>query len=203
MAAARLSARRHILEVASELFYREGIRSVGVDTIVERSGVSKATLYRHFPTKDDLIIAYLEAQDGINWEHFDAAIAKHEGSPKAQLLALIDATIELLEPGYHRGCPFLNALAEFSEEDHPVHLLAVEYNRALRLRLARLSRKAGVRDERLTDQLMLVINGALASVPVYGTAGPAAELTTLAEYLIDLHLQKNPVIHTPEEQGTA
>ncbi|AFH61592.1 transcriptional regulator [Paenibacillus mucilaginosus K02] len=178
------------MNVASELFYREGIRSVGVDTIVERSEVSKATLYRHFPTKDDLIIAYLEAQDHINWVHFDEAVAKHEGCPKEQLLALIDATIELLEPGYHRGCAFLNALAEFSEEDHPVHLLAVEYNRALRLRISRLSQKAGVQDERLTDQLMLVINGALASVPVYGLSGPAAELTTVARYLIDLHIGK-------------
>ncbi|MDF2962149.1 MAG: transcriptional regulator [Paenibacillus sp.] len=191
MAAARSSVRKHILDVASELFYREGIRSVGVDTIVERSGVSKATLYRHFPTKDDLIVAYLETQDHINWEHFDEAIARHEGSPKAQLLALIDATIELLEPGYHRGCHFLNALAEFSEEDHPVHLLAVEYNRAIRLRLSRLSQQAGVNDESLTDQLMLVINGALSSVPVYGFAGPASQLKTIAVHLIDLHLENS------------
>ncbi len=185
---ARASVRQHILNTASDLFYREGIRSIGVDTIAEKAGVSKATLYRHFPTKDDLIVAYLEAQDHINWEHFDEAIARHEGSPKEQLLALIDATIELLEPGYHRGCHFLNALAEFSEEDHPVHLLAVEYNRAIKLRLSRLSQQAGVHDETLTDQLMLVINGALSSVPVYGFAGPAAQLKSIASHLIDLHL---------------
>ncbi|MBD0383169.1 TetR/AcrR family transcriptional regulator [Paenibacillus sedimenti] len=189
MAAPRSSARQRILEVASDLFYREGIRSIGVDTIVEQSGVGKATLYRHFPTKDALIVAYLEAQDHINWEHFDRVVAQHEGSPKAQLLALIDATIELLEPGYHRGCHFLNALAEFSEEDHPVHLLAVEYNRAIRLRLSRLSQQAGINDESLTDQLMLVINGALSSVPVYGFAGPAAQLKAIAIHLIDLHLE--------------
>lgn len=190
---ARASVRQHILDVASELFYRDGIRSVGVDMIVEQSGVSKATLYRHFPTKDDLVVAYLEAQDHINWEHFDEVIARHEGSPKEQLLALIDATVELLEPGYHRGCHFLNALAEFSEEDHPVHLLAVEYNRAIRLRLARLSEQAGISDEKLTDQLMLVINGALSSVPVYGFAGPAAQLKELASHLIDLHWEKAKV----------
>ncbi|MBB6674337.1 TetR/AcrR family transcriptional regulator [Cohnella nanjingensis] len=185
---ARASVRQHILDVASELFYREGIRSVGVDMIVERAGVSKATLYRHFPTRDDLVIAYLEAQDHINWEHIDEAIALQEGSPKGQLLALIDATIEMLEPGYHRGCHFLNALAEFSEEDHPVHLLAVEYNRAIRLRLSRLTQQAGVSDEGLTDQLMLVINGALSSVPVYGFSGPAAQLKNLATHLIEMHL---------------
>lgn len=184
---ARASARQHILDVASELFYREGIRSIGVDTIVERAGVSKATLYRNFPTKDDLVIAYLEAQDQVNWKHIDEEIAKHEG-PRAQLLALIDATIEMLKPGYHRGCHFLNALAEFSDEDHPVHLLAVEYNRGLRLRISRLSQQAGVNNESLTDQLMLVINGALSSVPIYGFSGPAAQLKTLATHLIQLNL---------------
>ena len=62
---ARSSARQHLLEVASALFYQEGIRAIGVDTIVERSGVGKATLYRHFPTKDDLIVAYLEEDDRL------------------------------------------------------------------------------------------------------------------------------------------
>lgn len=185
---ARASVRQHILDVASELFYREGIRSIGVDTIVERSGVSKATLYRHFPTKDALVIAYLEAQDHINWHHFDEVIAQHEGSTKAQLLALIDATIELLEPGYHRGCHFLNALAEFSDEDHPVHLLAVEYNRAIRSRISRLIQQAGISDTGLTDQLMLIINGALSSVPIYGFFGPAAQLKNLATQLINSSL---------------
>lgn len=190
MVATRSSARQRILDVASELFYRDGIRSVGVDTIVEQSGVGKATLYRHFQTKDDLIVAYLVAQDHINWQHFDETIAQHEGSPKAQLLALIDASVELLEPGYHRGCHFLNALAEFSEEDHPVHLLAVEYNRALRLRLSRLSQQAGINDESLTDQLMLVINGALSSVPVFGFEGPASQLKAIATLLIDKFLEQ-------------
>jgi len=184
----RASARQHILNVASESFYREGIRSVGIDTIVERAGVSKATLYRHFPTKDDLVMAYLQEQDHINWEHFDEVIAEKVGKPKEQLLALIDATIEMLEPGYHRGCHFLNALAEFSEEDHPVHLLAVEYNRAIRQRLSRLTQLAGVNDDTLTDQLMLVINGALSSVSVYGFSGPAAQLKALSTHLIELYL---------------
>ncbi len=188
--AARASVRQHILDVASELFYREGIRSIGVDTIVEKAGISKATLYRHFTTKDELVVAYLEAQDHINWQHFDEAIAEHAGSPKEQMLALIDATVELLEPGYHRGCHFLNALAEFSEEDHPVHLLAVEYNRAIRMRLSRLCQQAGASDENLTDQLMLVINGALSSVPIYGFMGPAAQLKTIAAHLIDFYLEK-------------
>ncbi|MCK0471176.1 TetR/AcrR family transcriptional regulator [Halalkalibacter sp. APA_J-10(15)] len=190
MTASRSPARQRVLEVASGLFYREGIRAVGVDTIAEQAGVAKTTLYRHFPTKNDLIVAYLEEQDRIHWQHFDEAIAEHEGSPKAQLLALIDATAaELLDPEYHRGCTFLNALAEFSEENHPAHRLALEYNRALRLRLSRLSQQLAVDDESLTDQLLLVINGALSSVPVFGFDGPAARLKTMARQVVDRHLE--------------
>ncbi len=82
MTALRSSARQRVLEVASDLFYREGIRAVGVDTIAEQAGVAKTTLYRHFPTKDDLIAAYLEEQDHIHWQHFDEAIAAHEAHRK-------------------------------------------------------------------------------------------------------------------------
>ncbi|MFS0722709.1 TetR/AcrR family transcriptional regulator [Paenibacillus sp. 1P07SE] len=181
---AKTSARQRVLAVACELFYREGIRAVGVDTIVEKSGVAKTTLYRHFPTKEDLIIAYLEAYDHMNWESFDEVLSKHSGAPQDQLLAFIEATIEILEPDHHRGCVFLNALAEFSNQEHPVHLLALEYNRALRLRLTRLTRQAGIEDEQLADRLMLLINGAMASIPIYGFDGPAAQLKTIAAHLI-------------------
>ena len=79
------AARQHILDVASDLFYREGIRAVGIDRIVEQSGVGKATLYRHFPTKDALIVAYLEERDRLYWKQLNEVIALHEGSPRAQL----------------------------------------------------------------------------------------------------------------------
>ncbi len=187
---ARSSARQQLLEVASELFYQEGIRAIGVDTIVERSGVGKATLYRHFPTKDGLIAAYLEEEDRRHWQWFEEVIAPHEGSPKAQLLAWFEAcTQRLTEPGF-RGCAFLNALAEFSEADHPAHRCAVEHERALQWRLAQLSQQAGARDpEALADQLLLVSNGALASASIFGEASPAVQLKTIAAHLIDLQLE--------------
>ncbi|ALC83900.1 MULTISPECIES: TetR/AcrR family transcriptional regulator [Bacillus] len=192
MIPARSSARQRLLDVASDLFYREGIRSISMDTIVERSGVSKATLYRHFPTKDDLIMAYLKEVDDHIWQHFDKAITQHEGSPKAQLMALIDATIELLTPEYYRGCPFLNAFTEFSEENHPAHKFSLEYNRTLRSLLSRLSQQAGVSDDGWTDQILMVINGAYSSIPVLGLEGSAVQLKTITTYLIDLHL---PNVH--------
>src|SRR5258708_31158145 len=157
------SKREHPLEVARALFYQEGIRAIGVDTIVEQSGVGKATLYRHFPTKDDLIVAYLEEDDRLWWHWFEEVIAEHEGSPREQLLAFFEAcTRRLMQPGF-RGCAFLNALAEFSEADHLVHHTALAHERELRRRLSQLSQRAGARDpEQLADQLLLVSNGALA-----------------------------------------
>ncbi|GHO72649.1 TetR family transcriptional regulator [Ktedonobacter sp. SOSP1-85] len=171
------------------MFYRKGIRSIGVDTIAEQSGVGKPTLYRHFSTKDKLISAYLEEENCLHWQWFEEAIAPLQESAKAQLLALIDATTQILtKPGY-RGCAFLNALAEFSEEDHPAHRQAIEYKHALRLRLYQLSQQAGARDpDALADQLLLVINGALASAPLFGSSGPSAQLTTIAPYLVDFQL---------------
>jgi AcrR family transcriptional regulator len=191
MAIAHSAARQRILDAARTLFYRDGIRAIGVDTIVEQSGVGKATLYRHFPTKDDLIVSYLEEEDRQHWHWFDEIIAEHEGSPKAQLLAWFEAcTRRLTEPGF-RGCAFLNALAEFSDADHPVHRCALEHEHALRLRLARLSQQANARDpEQLADQLLLVSNGALTSSPIFGTASPARQLKTIAAHLIDLQLEQ-------------
>ncbi len=78
-------ARERILEVADELFYREGIRAIGVDTIIAKSSVAKTTLYRYFPSKDDLVVAYLEERNRRFWALFDSAVNKHPSDPKAQL----------------------------------------------------------------------------------------------------------------------
>ena len=185
------SARQRLLETASELFYREGIRAIGVDTIVERSGVGKATLYRHFPTKDDLIAAYIEEEDRAHLRWFEEIIAAPDRSPKEHLLAWFEACDQRIkEPGF-RGCPFLNAMTEIAEPEHPAYQHAVQHERALRDRLAQLSRQAGARDpEQLADQLLLVVNGALASASLFGEASPAHQLKTIAAHLIDLQLER-------------
>jgi AcrR family transcriptional regulator len=181
----RLPTRQRLLETARELFYREGIRAIGVDTIVERSGVGKATLYRHFPTKDELIAAYIEEEDHAHLQLFDE-ITSSELPPKERLLAWFqECERRLQEPGF-RGCPFLNAMAEIADPEHPAYQCAVKHERALRDRLAQLSQQAGARDpEQLADQLLLVVNGALASASLFGEASPAHQLTTIAARLID------------------
>jgi AcrR family transcriptional regulator len=187
---AKTPARQRLLDVASDLFYRVGIRAIGVDTIVEQSGVGKATLYRHFPTKDDLIAAYLIEQDRQHQLGFEEIVSKHPDSPKKQLLAWIeDCTQRFLEPGF-RGCPFLNALAEISEPNHPAHRSAIEHEQALRIRLWHISQQAGASDpQALADQLVMVTNGALTSAPILGAQFSAIQLKAVAAYLIDLHLK--------------
>src|SRR6266702_1155646 len=96
MTAGHSCARQRLLDVDSDLFSQEGIRAIGVDTIVERSGVGTATLYRHFPTKDDLIVAYLEEEDRAHWIWFEEVIAAYEGLPKEQLLAWFEACTQRL-----------------------------------------------------------------------------------------------------------
>lgn len=181
-------ARQRILNVASDLFYREGIRSVGIDTIIAQSGVAKATLYRHFPTKDDLVAAYLEDQDHVLWRRYDKAIAAHEGDPRAQLLAMMEAVAQRLTEPEYRGCAFLIALTEFPEGNHPTHQHAIEHKRVFLSRLYHLSQQAGASDpEALAEQLFLLVNGALSTVPVCGSAGPVARFKMLSRHLIELY----------------
>jgi AcrR family transcriptional regulator len=190
MSTAHSSARQRLLDVAAQLFYQEGIRAVGVDTIVEKSGVGKATLYRHFPSKDDLITAYIEEEDRLHQEWFEEIISPYEGSPKAQLLAWFDACTErIMEPGF-RGCPFLNALTEISETDHPARRSSVEHERILRQLFYKLSQQAGARDpEELADQLLLVLNGTLTTALIFGSAGPVVQLKKIVTHLIDLQFE--------------
>ncbi len=193
MAVEQSSARQRVLEAARELFYREGIRATGVDTIVEQSGVGKATLYRHFPAKDDLIAAYVaqEAREHQQWfKETVAASAACGGSPKDQLLAWFEACDRRIEQPGFRGCPFLNTMAEIAEPEHPAYQCAVEHERIYRDRLAQLGREAGARDpEQLAEQLLLVANGAFASASLLGAASPARQLKTIAAHLIDLQVR--------------
>ena len=154
-------ARARILDTASDLFYRQGIRAVGIDTIVAQSGVAKMSLYRHFASKDELIVAYLALRNEGYWTWFNRAVARHPGDPRAQLLSLFASLRrQTLHPQY-RGCPFLNALIEFPAPDHPGHRVAIAHKHAVRERLAALAREAGARDpDRLAAHLQMLMDGA-------------------------------------------
>jgi AcrR family transcriptional regulator len=183
------SARDKVLATASDLFYREGIRAVGVDTIVEKSGVAKTSLYRWFPSKDALVAAFLDDQNGRFWQWWDKVVARHPGAPREQLRALLTGMLKRLAHPQYRGCPFMNTTVEFAQEQHPGRVVARANREEMRRRLRDLVATLGVRDpDRLSDQLSLLVTGAYASAQMLGQAGPQQVLISAAEALINAQL---------------
>ncbi|MGQ7933922.1 TetR/AcrR family transcriptional regulator [Paraburkholderia sp. D1E] len=183
--------RERILRTASELFYREGTRAVGVDLIVAQAGVAKTSLYRHFSTKDDLIEAFLLREDEDFWRHWDTVAAQHKGAPREELDAQLQWIGErIARPGY-RGCPQINIAAEYADDNHPARKVAVAHKRELRRRLADLARALRV-DEPETFALRLgtIIDGALSSGRALHTEGPVRFLQELAQLLIPKKTRK-------------
>ena len=180
-----LSARERLLEAAGELFYRQGIRSVGVDEVVARADVAKMSLYRCFPSKDELAAAYLEATDAGYWRWWDGVVARHPGNPREQMRALFRSLAKRAARADWRGCPFTNAATEFPEPDHPARHVAERNKRELRRRLLDLARALDARrPAQLADQLVLLFEGAYASAQTFGADGPAAAVAEAADALI-------------------
>ena len=174
-----LSARERILATANELFYREGVRAIGVDTVVERSGVSKTTLYRVFDSKDALIAAFAAERDRLNWEWWDRIEEQHPDDPRALLEALLSEIARRIGGPAYRGCPFLNLATEFPDDNHPGRVAARANKEELRARLATIVAKLDVRDpNRVASQIALIINGAYVT-------GLLAETADLRSKLVD------------------
>src|SRR5712672_3622446 len=174
-----LSARERILATASELFYREGIRAIGVDTVVERSGVSKTSLYRQFKSKEALIAAVAAEQDRSFWAWWDRMEEQHADDPRALLDSLLSGIAERIGRPSYRGCPFLNLVTEFPDQNHPGRVVAKGNKEELRARLATIVARLGVSDpNRVASQLALIINGAYAT-------GLFAEPADLRSDLVD------------------
>lgn len=156
--------RQRILDTASTLFYERGVRAVGVDLVVDASGVAKTSLYRHFRTKDELIVAFLEREDLDFWRLWNEVAARHAGDPVAELEAHMRWIGKRLARANYRGCPQINVAAEFAEADHPAREVSRQHMKALRKRLTELARGLGaVRPNDLGAQLCLLINGAFVS----------------------------------------
>src|ERR1700737_4104591 len=140
----RAAPRERIVAAACDLFYRHGIRAVGVEAIAEAAGTNKMTLYRHFASKDELVAEYLrqsaQKAEGC-WERFARG---HPGNPRAQLVAWLEEMAGHLAEPDERGCALANAAIELPDKDHPARRVIEDYKRAHRTRLARLSEAAGL-----------------------------------------------------------
>jgi AcrR family transcriptional regulator len=176
--------RDKILSTARELFYQEGIRAVGVDTIVERSGVAKTSLYRWFSTKDDLIASFLEQENADFWAQWNKVDARHKGRPREALIAQLKWVEAYIASARYRGCPFINSAAEFRDPAHPARRVCQNNKAELHRRLLGWTTELGA-DPLLADQLLLLIDGAFANAQVLGKAGPARNLRAAGEAMID------------------
>ncbi|MBC8098828.1 MAG: TetR/AcrR family transcriptional regulator [Armatimonadetes bacterium] len=184
------ATKAHILNVASNLFYRVGIRAVGIDTIVAESDVAKTTLYDHFASKDALIHAYLEQNDHIFWEIFEGDPAQQPDDPKQQLLAIFDRLDALIAAPESLGCPFLSAAAEFPELDQPGHRSALTHKQKVWSRFHTIAQAIGVSETaQFADQLLLLLDGAFASKRVFRSyESPARQLKSTVQMLLAAHL---------------
>jgi len=180
-----------ILDVARDLFYREGIRAIGVDEIVKRAGVTKPSLYRSFPSKDELAASYLRKYDLEFWERFDEAVAAHPGDPRAQIVAFLTRVGKRTQKPDYRGCGMTNAAVEYPEHSHPARIVSEANKQELRRRLRAMAAAMGAADSNtLGDGLLLLIEGAYISGQLFGVGGPAASVARNADLLIEASLNK-------------
>jgi AcrR family transcriptional regulator len=174
-----------ILDIAAQLFYEHGVHAVGLQQIIDACGCGKNLLYREFPSKDELVIAYLERRSRIWTATIEQATQPLAGDPAAQLVAIVRAAaVQVADPGY-RGCPFLNTLAEFPDPSHPVHQACVAHRAAYRAQLHAFAERAQARDAgTLADRIMLIIDGLYATGATLGSAGATATAVALAEEVV-------------------
>jgi AcrR family transcriptional regulator len=178
-----------IRETAKQLFYRDGIRAVGVDAIVRHARATKPSLYRSFRSKDELAAAYLRDWDSAFWQRFESAVAAHPDDPRAQLRLFLERlTQRMRSPGY-RGCALTNAAVEYPQAGHPARRAAVANKHRLRRRLALMTAAMGARQPRLlADGLALLLEGAYASSQLFRRNGPARAVARVADQLIEASL---------------
>ncbi|KRB93598.1 TetR/AcrR family transcriptional regulator [Noviherbaspirillum sp. Root189] len=185
------STRDKIFATARELFYREGFHAVGIDTIAATAGVAKTSLYRWFPSKDQLIVAVLESLHDEFWAKWESVAEKHEGNAREELLAQLGWIGKWIVDPRSRGCPFLNAASEFPEPSHPARAVVLRNKQLLRRRLLQLSMAMGSDDPQLlADQLTLLIDGAFACSQSLGKKGPAASLALAGAALTKVSTSK-------------
>jgi AcrR family transcriptional regulator len=187
----RKTAASKIFEAARELFYRRGVRAVGVDEIVCEAGVTKPSLYRAFKSKDELVAACLRESAREGFEEINALLAAAGDDPHHKLRALIRHYANKTHDPAFRGCLISNVAVELPEPDHPGRDVLKACKTALHDRLVELSRAIGAAEpEILADGLMLVIEGTIGSHHIFGCTGPTRSIEMTCETLIESHLRR-------------
>jgi AcrR family transcriptional regulator len=178
--------RDHLVDTALTLFSRYGFHATGIDRILSESGVAKMTLYKHFKSKDELILAALRRRDELHRNWFMREVEKLATTPRDRLVALFTALEAWFKSEEFSGCCFINATAEYAAQDDPIHAAAAEHKRLIRSYVREQAMAAQAKDpDELTNQLMLLMEGAIVSAQITGEAVPAQQARAAAEVLIN------------------
>lgn len=184
-------ARERVLRTAYELFSRRGVRGVGVDTIISQAGVAKMTFYRHFPSKDDLVLAFLQRREQL-WtrEWLEAAVKSRAAAPRERLLAIFDVFDEWFQRDDFEGCSFINVLIEMSEPGHPVKEASAAYLANIRVFLNALAADAGVaQPDDFARKWHILMKGSIVAAGE-GDRLAARRARAVAGLLLDSELQQ-------------
>jgi AcrR family transcriptional regulator len=180
-------ARERVLDAAYELFSRRGIRDVGVDELIETAGVAKATLYRHFPSKDDLVVAFLERrEERWTFDWIEAEATRRGATPEQRLLAIFDLFDEWFHRADFEACSFINVMLEMGA-DHPVGRASIDHLGNIRDVVLRLAKEAGLRDaESFAYSWHILMKGSIVAA-AEGDADAARRAQAMARLLLEQH----------------
>jgi AcrR family transcriptional regulator len=181
-------ARQRILDTAYELFSRRGIRAAGVDEVISRAGVAKATLYKHFPSKDDLVLAFLDRREQLWTREWVEAEARRRGAtPEERLLAIFDLFDEWFRRPDFEACSFINVLLEMHDRNHPLGRASAIHLENLRSIVRALGEEAGLRDpDGFAHSWGIVMKGSIVAA-AEGDLEAAQRATRIARLLLDQH----------------
>lgn len=179
--------RERILDVASELFYRKGIQAVGVDAIILQADVARMSFYRHFKSKEGLVLACLDRRDDEIRTWIEAEVLRLSPDPVGRPLAVFDALALRFATEHYRGCAFLNTMAEAADPKDAAFQAAAEHKARFQDYLAGLLREAGL-DEGCAPDLLLLFDGAVVSAVREGSEAPAHRAKGMAALLLGVHL---------------
>ena len=182
----RAEKREHLIEVATELFNRLGYHAAGVDQVIAEAGIAKTTLYRHFKSKEELIVAVLKRVDAQFREDMRESVDKPGRSPKQRLLATFDFLEDWFKDKSFYGCPFISAAGEYGERQNPVFHEAALHKRLVVAYFEELARAADLNaPQQLAEEINLLHEGAIAVAHVSGDPNAAARAKTMAARLIE------------------
>jgi AcrR family transcriptional regulator len=187
----RPSKRDELVHKALQTFYRNGFHATGMDTLVAETGISKTSMYKHFRSKEDLILAVLRLRDEVFRNRVYRRIEELADTPRDQLIAMFDELQEWFDDPDFRGCMFIKASSEYQDRDHPIHKQSAEHKRMLETHFTNLAKAAGLaQPEQLARQLLLLAEGAIVTAHLKHTERPAQDAKQAALTLVSAHEHK-------------